>query len=213
MADGSKNNTQVIAVMGARGSGKSAWIKKQVRAGSPRRLLVWDPQDEFTAFGRPVTDPADLARSVRGAGEGDFRLVFQPGKLMSTYAGKFDLWCEIAYLAGDCCVIVDELGDVTEPSRAPDGWSVLSRKGRHRNVMMFGAAQRPANIDKDFIGNCTLVHCSRLAYETDIKVMANALGVTVQEVRDLKADPDTTDFDFIERNMQTGAVRRAKLTF
>jgi hypothetical protein len=108
---------------------------------------------------------------------------------------------------------VDELGDVTEPSRAPDGWSVLSRKGRHRGLTVFGAAQRPANIDKDFIGNSSMVHCSRLSYETDIKVMANALGVPVQEVRDLKADPDAVDFDFIERNMQTGAVRRAKLTF
>ncbi|HDR8930085.1 TPA: hypothetical protein QDA84_000069 [Burkholderia vietnamiensis] len=213
MADGSKNNAPVIAVMGARGSGKSAWIKQQLRAGNPRRLLVWDPQDEFGAFGRPVTDPADLVRSVRGAGDGDFKLVFQPGKLMSTYGDKFDLFCEISYLAGDHCVVIDELGDVTEPSRAPDGWSVLSRKGRHRNVMMFGAAQRPANIDKDFIGNSTLVHCARLAYETDIKVMANALGVPVPEVRDMRADPDTGDFDFIERNMQTGAVRRAKLTF
>lgn len=214
MADGSKNVAKVIAVMGASGSGKSAWIKQQLRAGNPGRLLVWDPQDEFTAFGRVITDPDELSGVIYAAGRaGGYRLVFQPGKRISTYAEKFDDFCETAYLSGNACVVVDELGDVTEPSRAPDGWSVLSRKGRHRGLTVFGAAQRPANIDKDFIGNSSLVHCSRLSYETDIKVMANALGVPVQEVRDLKADPDAVDFDFIERNMQTGAVRRAKLTF
>ncbi|PRE65492.1 hypothetical protein C6P96_08510 [Burkholderia multivorans] len=213
MADGSRNTAKIIAVMGASGSGKSAWIKQQLRAGNPARLLVWDPQEEFGAFGREVTDPTELTKAVREAGDGSYRLIYRPGKAFSTYGDKFDLFCSVAYLSGNACVVVDELGDVTEPSRAPDGWSVLSRKGRHRGLTVFGAAQRPANIDKDFIGNSSMVHCSRLSYETDIKVMANALGVPVQEVRDLKADPDAVDFDFIERNMQTGAVRRAKLTF
>lgn len=214
MADGSRNQANIIAVMGASGSGKSAWIKQQLRRGNPPRLLIWDPQDEFGDFGRPISDMRELIASVRGGiEENAFRLVYRPGHSFSTYGKKFDVFCELGYAVGDCCAVVDELGDVTEPSRAPDGWSVLSRKRRHRGLTLFGAAQRPANIDKDFIGNCSLVHCSRLSYETDIKVMANALGVAVNDVRDMQADPDTGNFDFIERNMQTGQVRRAKLTF
>jgi hypothetical protein len=65
MADGSRNTAKIIAVMGASGSGKSAWIKQQLRAGNPARLLVWDPQEEFGAFGREVADPAELTKAVR----------------------------------------------------------------------------------------------------------------------------------------------------
>jgi hypothetical protein len=213
VADGSKNQANIIAVMGASGSGKSAWIKQQLRKGNPRGLLVWDPQDEFDEFGRPVSNMRELVAAVRDAGPEGYRLVYKPGNAFSTYAKKFDVFCEVAYMAEGGCVVVDELGDVTEPSRAPDGWSILSRKGRHKGVTLFGAAQRPANIDKDFIGNATLVHCSRLSYENDIKVMANALAVPQQEIRDMRADEETGDFDWIERAQKTGAVRRGKLTF
>jgi hypothetical protein len=214
MADGSRNQANIVAVMGASESGKSAWIKQQLRKGNPPRLLIWDPQDEWEAFGRVIRDMRELIAAVRAGTEANaFKLVYQPGNAFGTYGKKFDVFCELAYAVGDCCVVVDELGDVTEPSRAPDGWSVLSRKGRHRGLTLFGAAQRPANIDKDFIGNCSMIHCSRLSYETDQKVMANALGVRLDEIKSLVADPQTGDFDFLERNMKTGAVRRAKLTF
>lgn len=203
------NKANIIAVMGASGSGKSAWIKEQLRTGAPARLLVWDPQDEYAAFGRPVADLRDLTASVRAAVEADdgFALVYQPGNAFSTYGAKFDLFCQLAYATENCCVVVDELGDVTEPSRAPDGWSILSRKGRHRGLTLFGGAQRPANIDKDFIGNATMVHCGRLNYENDTKVMANALRVPVEQVSGLE------NLAYIERNMSTGAVRVGKLTF
>jgi hypothetical protein len=213
MADGSKNQANIIAVMGASGSGKSAWIKQQLRAGNPPALLVWDPQDEFDEFGLPVSSMKDIIAAVRDAGPEGYRLVFKPGNAFSTYGPKFDIFCQVAYMANGGCVVVDELGDVTEPSRAPDGWSILSRKGRHKGITLFGAAQRPANIDKDFIGNSTLVHCSRLSYENDIKVMANALCVPADEIRNMKADEDTGDFDWIERANKSGAVRRGKLTF
>jgi hypothetical protein len=213
MADGSKNQANIIAVMGASGSGKSAWIKQQLRAGKPRGLLVWDPQDEFDEFGRPVSNMRELVQAVKEAHADGYRLVYKPGMAFSTYGGKFDVFCQLAYMAAGGCVVVDELGDVTEPSRAPDGWSILSRKGRHQGITLFGAAQRPANIDKDFIGNSTLVHCSRLGYANDIKVMATALCVPPGEIADMRADETTGDFDWIERAQKTGAVRRGKLTF
>lgn len=205
----SANLAKIIAVIGASGSGKSAWIKQQLRAGQPSRLLVWDPQDEYEAFGRVVTDQRDLVESVKaahGAGEG-FALVYQPGDRISTYVRKFDLFCELAYAVGDCCVVVDELGDVTEPNRAPDGWSVITRKGRHKGLMVFGGAQRPANIDKDFFSNASFVHCGRLNYDVDVKVMAGVLRVPADEVGALQP------LDFIERDMTSGAQRRGKLTF
>ncbi|WAL84963.1 hypothetical protein OYT13_11455 [Pandoraea sp. XJJ-1] len=185
-----------------------------MRAGNPQRLMIWDPNGEWGAFGRVLTDQREVVAAVKaGKDAGGFRIVYQPGKHISQWAAKFDWFCGYAFDIGDLCVVVDELGDVTEPSRAPDGWSMLSRKGRHKALTLFGAAQRPANIDKDFIGNSTMIHCCRLSYDEDRKKMARELNVSYDEVNSLKADEDAGVFEFLERNQKSGEVRRGKLTF
>ncbi|MBI2313185.1 MAG: hypothetical protein HYU77_11870 [Betaproteobacteria bacterium] len=44
-------------------------------------------------------------------------------------------------------------------------------------------------------------HCGRLNFEADLRVMANALGATPEEIRNLKP------LEWIERDMQTGERR------
>ncbi|WP_059411695.1 hypothetical protein [Cupriavidus basilensis] len=202
---GSQNVARIVGVIGASGSGKSRWLKDGLRRMKPARLLVWDPQDEYGEFGQVVTDMRELVETLAGLTPADgFRIVYQPGDDMSTYKWKFDLFCEIAYQIERLCVVVEEVADVTTAGWAPPYWSRLSRKGRHRAMTMFAVTQRPAVIDKTFLGNCTLIHCCRLNDKNDIAVMAATLGVPVDDVRNLKADPDTGVFQFIERNMQTG---------
>ncbi|WP_354682646.1 hypothetical protein [Cupriavidus necator] len=204
-AAGSQNVARIIGVIGASGSGKSRWLKDGLRLMRPPRLLIWDPQDEYSEFGRVVTDMRELIEILGELGPSDnFRIVYQPGDDMSTYRWKFDLFCEIAYMIERLCLVVEEVADVTSASYAPPFWSRLSRKGRHRAMTMFAVTQRPAVIDKTFLGNCTLIHCCRLNDKNDISVMAAILGVPVDTVRNLKADPAGDVFEFIERQMQTG---------
>lgn len=202
---GSQNIARIIGVIGASGSGKSRWLKDGLRRMKPSRLLVWDPQDEYVQFGRVVTDMRELIEILAALGPEDgFRIVYQPGDDMSTYKWKFDLFCEIAYQIERLCLLVEEVADVTSASWAPPYWSRLSRKGRHRAMTMFAVTQRPAVIDKTFLGNCTLIHCCRLNDKNDIAVMANILGVPADDVRNLKADDEADVFEFIERQMKTG---------
>lgn len=204
---GSQNVARIVGVIGASGSGKSRWLKDGLRRMRPSRLLIWDPQDEYGEFGQVVTDTRELVEVLAALGPTDgFQIVYRPGDDMSTYRWKFDLFCEIAYQIERLCVVVEEVADVTSASYAPPYWSRLSRKGRHRAMTMFAVTQRPAVIDKTFLGNCTLIHCCRLNDKNDISVMAATLGVPVDDVRNLKADPDTGVFQFIERNMQTGEI-------
>ncbi|NUO87663.1 MAG: hypothetical protein HOQ37_16340 [Cupriavidus sp.] len=211
-AVGSQNIARIIGVIGASGSGKSRWLKDGLRRMKPPRLLIWDPQDEYGEFGRVVTDMRELIEILGALGPTDnFRIVYQPGDDMSTYRWKFDLFCEIAYMIERLCLVVEEVADVTTASHAPPFWSRLSRKGRHRAMTLFAVTQRPAVIDKTFLGNCTLIHCCRLNDKNDIAVMAAILGVPVDTVRNLKADPDTGVFEFIERQMQTGKTGIGKL--
>lgn len=210
--DGSKNTARIIGVIGASGSGKSAWLKAGLRAMRPPRLLIWDPQDEYGQFGEVVTDTRDLAeRLCAMTAEETFQIVYQPGDDMKSYKWKFDLMCQIAYQIDRLCFVVEELADVTTPGWAPPFWSRLSRKGRHRAMTIIGVSQRPALIDKTFLGNCTLIHCCRLNDKNDIATMAACLSVTADEVRAMVADEDAGLFQYIERDMKTGQTVQSQL--
>ncbi len=210
--DGSQNVARIVGVIGASGSGKSAWLKAGLRRMKPPRLLIWDPQDEYGEFGEVVTDTRELVERIGQMATDDcFQIVYRPGDDMASYKWKFDLFCNIAYQIPRLCVVVEEVADVTTPSYAPPGWSRLSRKGRHRAMTMFAVTQRPALIDKTFLGNCTLIHCCRLNDKNDIGVMSATLGVQVEEVRTMVADEETGVFQFIERDMKTGKTVSSRL--
>ncbi|WP_423197150.1 Helicase HerA central domain-containing protein [Cupriavidus sp. H19C3] len=212
MMVGSQNVARIVGVIGASGSGKSRWLKDGLRIMKPPRLLIWDPQDEYTEFGDTVTDSRELVERLAALTSTDtFSIVYQPGDDMSTYRWKFDLFCEIAYHIERLCVVVEEVADVTSASYAPPYWSRLSRKGRHRAMTLFAVTQRPAVIDKTFLGNCTLLHCCRLNDKNDIAVMSAVLGVPVDDVRNLRADDQANVFQYIERNMKTGETGYGQL--
>ncbi len=197
------NRASIVAAIGATGSGKSAWIKQGIARAKPKRLLIWDPQGEYGEFGDVYSDRAALLDHVAHAKA--FRVVYRPGDKLSTYKPRFAWFCKLAYALGNATVILEELADVTEPSWAPDDWSVITRKGRHKGLRVIAASQRPASVDKDFFGNCTLIHCGRLNYGGDVKCMARVLGVPDAE---LLALPELA---YIERDMQSGELRRDAL--
>lgn len=199
----SKNVASIVAAIGASGSGKSAWIKEQLGKGKPKRLLIWDPQCEYSEFGTVYKDGGKLLDAVTAGAR--FQAVYQPGDRLSLYADRFAWFCKLAYALGDLVLVVEELADVTKPSWAPDSWSVVTRKGRHKALRVIAASQRPASVDKDFFGNCTMIHCGRLNYAQDVKTMAGVLGVPEDCITAL------LPLQFVERNMATGALREATL--
>jgi len=212
MMAGSHNTARIIGVIGASGSGKSRWLKRTLDKGNPPKLLIWDPLDEYEQ-GRAISDMRELVDTV-GALEPDdpFKLVYRPGHNMKTYADKFEAFCSLAFVVPNLCAVIEELADVTTPGWAPPAWSRLSRQGRHKGMTIFAASQRPTLMDKTFLGNCTMIHCSRLNDENDVKTMRRYLGVSEEQVRAMVADKDAGRFDYIERDMQTGKTVTGRLT-
>lgn len=203
MKSSSVNTARVVAAIGTTGSGKSLWLKQGLAAKMPARLLVWDPQGEYSAFGRTYVDRAALLADVRAAKS--FAAIYQPGDRISLYAKRFAWFCRLAYALGRLSFVVEELADVTTPSRAPDAWSVITRKGRHKALSVYATTQRPASVDKDFFGQCTLVHCGRLTYAGDLATMSGVLGVSRDQIAGLG------DLAYIERDIRTGERREGVL--
>lgn len=194
------NKAHIMAVMGASGSGKSTFIKREISRGHPR-LLIWDMLGEYD--GAVCAKVAEVLSAIR---EKKFRVVFRPSNDPKVRAQQFDLVCRAALAAGNLSFVVEELRFVTTPSRAPLGWAQVCLTGRHKGLKVYGLSQRPASIDKDFLGNCTQIRTGRLAYAADVKAVAAAVG-NADKIQALKP------LEWIECDMTTGKISSGKLTF
>ena len=198
----SANKAAIMAVLGASGSGKSTFIKREI--GKARRLLIWDPMHEYGEHGESVDSLAALVEALRAD---RFRLVFRPVADAKARARQFDLFCRLALAAGRLTLVVEELRFVTTPSRAPMGWAQVCLTGRHAGLTVYGASQRPASIDKDFLGNCTRIRTGRLVYPADQKAVSEAAQLPIDDIKALQP------LEWIEVDTGTHGIKRGKLTF
>lgn len=194
---------RIIVVTGSSGSGKSAWVKRELRAHP--RVLAWDPEAEYTREPGFValTDPrALLARLRNHRGRG--RFTFVPATL-----GLFDWWCRLAFAWGrlaPCAVVAEETADVTTPNKAPQWYGTLIRRGRKWGITLYGITQRPAESDKTIIGNAHVIHCGRMQRAADRAYIAKELDVPLARIAALQP------LEWIERDA-FGAITSGKLTF
>lgn len=174
----------IIGALGGRGTGKSAWVKRQIKAAKPPRLAAWDLMQENGDLGTPTQD---LGAAIRAMKRPRFRVVFWPSRDDKTRAAQFDLWCRAVLAAGDVLAYVEELAFVTTASRAPAGWREMCLLGRHdmHRVSIIATSQRPSQIDKEFMGNLDVLHCGRLRHRADAETAADLLGVPAHEVQNL----------------------------
>lgn len=205
---GNNHGAKVIAIMGSTGCGKSFFLRGMLAKRKRKRTMIWSPKEAIDNYAGLypgsviVTSAAETLAHVKAAGKGEFHLVFRPRLSRAVDETQFGAFCKIAMLARDVTVIAEELHTMTKPSWAPDGWSQLIMMGRGYGAEVFGLSQRPASVDKDFLGNVSMIHCGRMAYDDDAKAVSKALGVKPAEVLAL------TGHQWIERDILTGKVTR-----
>lgn len=175
---GTRNKADIIAVIGASGTGKSSYIKGELLR-KYKRLLVWSPlekTDQYAAFcGGTVTSKiTELVQLVKAGAKA---IVFVPTGNDAAIKKQFDQFCRVVWEVENCHCLVEELSRVTMASWSPPAWKNLSTAGRHQGITLIGVSQRPATIDKDFLGNCTEIRCYRVNYDNDAKVMADSLAL------------------------------------
>lgn len=199
-----RQQDSVVFATGARGSGKTSWLKQHARERRGGRVLVWSPVEESDRYAGVLGVAACGALHDFLAEVGNGRAVYAP---VIPTPSLFDMWCKIVFHEGDCLALVDELADVTPIGKAVGWWGALLRKGRHRRISIAAGAQRPAEIDKTIIGNSTRLVVFRLARVTDRRLMADEIGVD-------RADLDALrPLQFLDCDRLTGSVRRSRIVF
>lgn len=159
--------------LGAPGTGKSHATKAEIKKA--RRCLVWDLEDEYTDL--EAVTIAGLPRRLHQAGAEAFKLRVIPSTDAAKRQVEFDLVCRTIMAIGKMTFVAEELRFVTQPSKAPAGWAAITLRGRKRGVKVIGTSQRPASIDKDFLGSATLIRCGALNYPEDRTAVARVMGI------------------------------------
>lgn len=131
---------RIWAVLGASGSGKGLWVKSQLKAEKPARLIVWDFMNEYGDFASQATSLEAIRKAMIAAGkDGPLRLRYVPrGSGEKPLRAEFEMLCNLVYAWGNCTYVVEELANVTMPSWAPAAWRKMTTSGRHKLVHIIG---------------------------------------------------------------------------
>lgn len=202
-----------IAAFGARGTGKTAWVKQQIKAAKPARLMVWDFKHDpgLEDVGRAIHALPEFVRSLKGPKFASRFMVDHAGDVQH----QFEVFCQAAWAAGCVLMFVDELPEVTKANRAPPAWRRCVNVGRdyrdaagnRKWLSIIGAGQRPAECDKSFIANADVIHTGRLSNAADARELAQSLGC---DFRDLLSLPD---LHWVERSAGQVEPARGVLKF
>lgn len=200
-----KNRPKIEAYIGASGSGKGVSINARLAELAPTRLLIWDPRNEYPKHAPRYDSLPFLVGAFKHAKGGPVRARYVPGPSVDL-AEAFAFVCKLAFREGDLLLLAEELSDVTTASHAPAAWRQVITQGRHQALQIIGAAQRPALIDKTFLGNCTYIRCFTLRYEDDRQAMRKALDVPLSDVTALQTieRAGSVQINYIERDFRAG---------
>lgn len=202
---------EMFLVVGASQSGKTHWVKNQIKP--VERLLSWDIEQQYEDRCRVVRDIPTLASLVK-KNDRNLRISYQPAR--QDRQQEFLDFCRVAFAfcsAGlthrnddlspvRTYIVVEELASVTSVAKAPTEWGDLVRMGLKRNMYLYTITQRPTEIDKTTVGNCSQVHCGRVSTFDDAKRMSKMLSLPVDYIFDLKGEYKQS----VHKNMITGVV-------
>ena len=198
---------KIVAVVGASGSGKTQWVKRQM-AGHARQL-IWDPQCQWGEGRTVITSRAGLVKAIQRRA---VKIAFQPRSLedFDFFARCCFTFAQIGAEIGEQSVIVaEEIADVTHPGKAPPGWGMLVRRVRAFGGIIFAITQAPSESDKTVFRNAMEYHCCALSEEPDRKSMARRLDIPYEDVQGI----DQGKLEYIHKYRLTGKIEKGRLTF
>lgn len=161
-------------VFASSGAGKTTILRTVSKWASFRkraRVIIYDPMDEY--YGDLVSSENEFIRSAsRGASITRF---FEP-KLLHPI---LDLICDY----GNCLLVIDEADRVfpRKKDMSPVVDEIL-RRGRHYNIGIVWASQRPTMCHTDLLGVSAMVVVGRLVSIADAQYVRCNYGIDIQAI-------------------------------
>lgn len=188
----------VVLATGLAGYGKTTLIKALV-SRTPR-VLIADATDDFAdAVDETFTSAGECARAVAERGpDMPFRfriLASLEGAALSAYLSKnaqpsvMDVLgpraAAIAFQAGGCALVLDEIARWCTPNTLPPIFALLYSTSRHVNVSVLATTRRPAEIHPIVRSAADLVVAYRTTGMNDLAELRTRFGGAVDRLKTL----------------------------
>ena len=105
-----QQQANIVAVLGASGSGKTSYVMQRLRKEKPKRLIIWDTKGEFSREGY-ATPVYTLAEAVKALQNKTFKVAYIPRGDAATMKKEFSLLCRAAFHAKALTLVAEELRD------------------------------------------------------------------------------------------------------
>ena len=208
------SNAGRIGVWGASGSGKSTYVKKAIK--NQKRMVVFDPLDEYSALCSVKAHTLEEVRQAMRANWSGFTIAFIPRagqeprdlsrlcKLMMAAQQPF----KVSGKGAGMVLVVEEMNlsfPVHGGADKSPGFAEVCSRGRHYGITVYGLSQRIAEVSTRFRGNCTETVVLRQQGPRDLAAATDAIGGNKAEVAKL------ANLEYIHERQ--GTRKTGKLTF
>lgn len=164
-------------VVGKRGSGKTFLVKKLLNELQPKRLVIFDPLNEY-ADGLVVTDVIDLCNRLETTEHFRYILRFDTQE-------DFRLALEAVYLKGDLLLVVEEVSYFANERSIDASFDSIVRFGRHRKVDLIGITQRCANVPRLLTSQMDIIISYKQTEPRDLEYLYRVVGDEAYDLNEL----------------------------
>jgi hypothetical protein len=181
--------TDVITVLGKRGSGKTT-LSRKLQSAFPR-LVIFDRLHEYQGqnsenFWTVHTFDEYCAAILASVGKKRFTILYQFDLEQDSHAEEFNQALRILYYRGSACAVIEEVHNFATAHYLPKWFKEILLTGRHQNLALIATSQRPAELHKTLLSQCHHIFCGSLHEKNDINYLSSVLGDAADSVSSLK---------------------------
>lgn len=186
--------TDCILVMGMRGCGKS-YLAKKLQTAWPRRIIIDSLFEYSDQKGRPIFPGAvivdnfgdfqKLIMDLEKKKSKKFIIIYQAHPETEDGSYEFRQICDLAYYLGNLQLVVEEVQLHATTHQLPRELKNLCLTGRHNNISLLFTSQRPGEINKTILSQCSHIFCGRIIEGNDLKYISNFLNESADRLSSL----------------------------
>lgn len=172
------NKTDCILVMGRRGCGKS-YLARGIQQIFPRRVIIDTLNEYGTKDGEVVHNFDAFSEKMVELKENkkkEFVLIFQFPVESEENEAQFNEIMRICYYFGNIQIVIEEIQLHCNPHWLPHWLRNNLLIGRHRDLSLLFTSQRPGEVNKTIVSQCSHVFCGNLIDGNDLKYVSNFLN-------------------------------------
>lgn len=165
--------TDCLLVMGRRGCGKS-YLAKRLQELWPRKVIfdsLHEYQDECERA-NSFLEFCEIIARLKSASPDRFTLVVNFDIESEHSQSEFDQMLRLCYYYGNIQVIIEEVQNFSSPHNLPHWLKNCLLTGRHQNLSLLFTTQRPGELNKTILSQCSHIFCGSLIEGNDLRYIS-----------------------------------------